>query len=89
MILIDENKLTYGTLSMIGQDYGVQGLNTFDLKEYADKVINILEEEERKYYKTNNCVLEIKNIVEDNRKEEVLDKLRDLIAQANGYNFKK
>lgn len=95
MILIDENKLTYGTLQMIGQDYKVSGLNPFELEKYADKVIKVLKKEERKYYKTNNYSLEIENIVntltEDNRQkqEEAINTLRELIAYANGYNFKK
>ena len=91
MILIDENKLTYGTLSMIGQDYNIQDFTWFDLESYANKVIKVLKKEERKYYKTNNCALEIENIVNTltEEQEEAINTLRDLIAYANGYNFKK
>ena len=91
MILIDENRLTYGTISQIGQDYNIQDFTWFDLESYVDKVIKVLKEEERKYYKTNNCALEIENIVNTltEEQEEAINTLRDLIAYANGYNFKK
>ena len=84
MILIDENKLTYGTLSMIGQDYKIPGLNPFELEEYVDRTIDVLKEEEREYYNTNNYSLEIENIIdtliEDGKKEEVINLLKDLLA---------
>lgn len=62
MILIDENKLTYGTLSMIGQDYKIPGLNPFELEEYADKVISVLLKEEREYYGYKNKKLNVDNL---------------------------
>ena len=81
MILIDESKLTYGTLSMIGQDYNVQDFTWFDLESYANKVIKVLKEEEREYY---NNTIEIENIInaliEDDRKEEAVDILKDLLV---------
>ena len=49
MILIDETKLTYGTLSMIGQDCGIKGFNPFEMEDYAEKVVETFwyyEEEE-------------------------------------------
>ena len=81
MILIDENKLTYGTISQIGQDYKVQDFTWFNLESYADKVIKVLKEEEREYY--NNTV-EIENIIdaliEDGKKEEAVNLLKDLLV---------
>lgn len=48
MILIDETKLTYGTLSMIGQDYKIEGFNVFNVENYANKVVDTLWYEEEK-----------------------------------------
>ena len=81
MILIDENKLTYGTISQIGQDYKVQDFTWFNLESYADKVIKVLKEEEREYY---NNTIEIENIIdtliEDGKKEEEINLLKDLLV---------
>lgn len=53
MILIDETKLTNGTIGMIGQDLGIEGHNVNDwfrniesFDEYIDKVIKILRVQE-------------------------------------------
>ena len=81
MILIDENRLTYGTIGQIGQDYKIQDFTWFNLESYADKVIKVLKEEEREYY--NNTV-EIENIIdaliEDGKKEEAVNLLKDLLV---------
>lgn len=48
MIIIDESKLTYGTISMIGQDLDISSEGyylPYDLKEYVDKVIKAIKEE--------------------------------------------
>lgn len=54
MILIDETKLTNGTIGMIGYDLGIEGYNVNDwfkniksFDEYTDKVIEILRVQER------------------------------------------
>ena len=81
MILIDENRFTYGTISQIGQDYKVQDFTWFNLESYADKVIKVLKEEEREYY---NNTIEIENIIdtliEDGKKEEAVNILKDLLV---------
>ena len=49
MLMIDETKLTYGTLQMIGQDYEIENpkINSVeDLRNYADKVVEYLRIEE-------------------------------------------
>ena len=82
MILIDERKLTNGTLQMIGQDYGVSDFNFFEIEKYSDKVINVLLKEEREYYK-ETYIYEITKIInlliENNRGGEALDMLKFLI----------
>ena len=48
MIIIDESELTYGTISMIGQDLGISSRGyclPYDLKEYANRVIEAIKEE--------------------------------------------
>ena len=50
MILIDESKLTYGTLQMIGQDYGVEGHPLYD-EDYADRVVELLGEDLEEFEK--------------------------------------
>lgn len=42
MIILDEEKLTYGTIMMIGQDLGIEGEKIM-VEEYANKVIDILK----------------------------------------------
>ena len=42
MIILDEEKLTYGTIMMIGQDLGIEGEKIM-IEEYANKVIDILK----------------------------------------------
>lgn len=47
--MIDETKLTYATLQMIGQDYEIEGLNTNnveDIRNYVDKVVEYLQVKE-------------------------------------------
>ena len=93
MILIDERKLTNGTLSAIGQDYKIPGLNLFKLEEYSDKVLSMLLKEEREYYRKNNYPLEIEYIIDiliqDGRREEIIEVLKDLQEYANGYKNRK
>lgn len=43
MIVLDEEKLTYGTISMIGQDLGVEW-EQISLEDYVDKVIEKLKQ---------------------------------------------
>ena len=50
MILIDENKLTYGTLDMIGQDYGIEGNSLYD-EDYADKVVEACKKDLEEFKK--------------------------------------
>lgn len=47
-VIIDVDKLTYGTLSMIGQDYGLTSIDIC-IEEYGDIVINKLEEDTEKF----------------------------------------
>ena len=50
MMLIDETRLTYGTLQMIGQDYGVEGHPLYD-KDYADKVVEACKKDLEEFKK--------------------------------------
>ena len=47
MIVLDEEKLTYGTIMMIGQDLGIEGEKIM-VEEYANKVIDILKKRSEK-----------------------------------------
>lgn len=48
-VILDVDKLTYDTLSMIGQDYGLtdsfDAYSTEDIEKYGDIVVNKLEED--------------------------------------------
>ena len=54
-VIIDLDKITYGTLSMIGQDYGIK--NKYDacsaegIEKYGDKVVEVLEEDTERFKK--------------------------------------
>ena len=48
-VIIDLNKLTYGTLRMIGQDYGIEG--NIMLDEFVDNTVNRLEEDTERFKK--------------------------------------
>lgn len=60
-VILDLSKVSYGTLSMIGQDYGIK--NEYDtcsaegIEKYGDKVVEMLEED------TNRFKKEIKDAV--------------------------
>lgn len=43
MMVLDEEKLTYGTISMIGQDLGVEWEPHENIEEYADRVIKVIQ----------------------------------------------
>lgn len=47
MVIIDETKLTYGTLREIGFDYGIMG-NVYD-EEYVDEVVDRLKEDTERF----------------------------------------
>lgn len=49
MLLIDESKLSFGTLGMIGQDYGVEGHPLED--DYADKVVEACKKDLEEFKK--------------------------------------
>lgn len=53
-LVIDLSKLSYGTLHMIGSDYGIEG-NTIecveDLENYVEKVVDMLEKETDNFFK--------------------------------------
>ena len=52
-VILDLSKITYGTLSMIGQDYGIK--NEYDncsaegIEQYGDKVVEVLEEDTNRF----------------------------------------
>lgn len=46
VLIIDETKLTYGTLCLIGQDYEIEGFDGENIEEYVNKVIEYLEKKE-------------------------------------------
>ena len=48
-----QSKLSYGTLSMIGQDYGIEGCcnNAEEVKEYGDKVVEVLDKDTERFKK--------------------------------------
>ena len=44
MIILDEKMLSKGTIGLIGEDYGIESPNRYDLNvydEYIDKVISM------------------------------------------------
>ena len=46
-VILDLDKISYGTLSMIGQDYGIKGYcsNAKEIEEYGDKVVEVLNKD--------------------------------------------
>lgn len=50
-VIIDLDKLTYGTLTMIGQDYGIKGFcsNAKEIEEYSDKVVEELSKNTERF----------------------------------------
>ena len=42
MIILDESKLTYGTLAMIGQDYGMQLSSPTEHPEWYEQEIDMI-----------------------------------------------
>lgn len=52
-VIIDLDKLTYGTLTMIGQDYGIKGFcnNAKEIEEYSDKVVEELSKNTERFKK--------------------------------------
>ena len=54
-VIIDLNKLTYGTLSMIGQDYDIKdecdNCSVEGIEKYGDKVVEVLKEDTNKFKK--------------------------------------
>lgn len=52
-VILDVDKLTYDTLSMIGQDYGLtdsfDAYSTEDIEKYGDIVVNKLEEDTEQF----------------------------------------
>ena len=60
-VILDLDKISYGTLSMIGQDYGIKGYcsNAKEIKEYGDRVVEILDKDTKRFKK------EIKDAVID------------------------
>ena len=43
MIILDENRLTNGTLSMIGQDYGMKIPSVTNIEAYEEFIDNIVK----------------------------------------------
>ena len=44
MIILDEKMLSKGTIGLIGEDYGIESPNVYDINaynEYIDKVVSI------------------------------------------------
>lgn len=54
-VILDLSKVSYGTLSMIGQDYEIDSSYSFDTAEgiqnYGDLVVEKLEEDTEKFKK--------------------------------------
>ena len=48
-VIIDVEKLTYGTLRMIGQDYGIEG--NIMLDEFVDNTVEKLEQDTDRFKK--------------------------------------
>lgn len=54
-VILNLDKITYGTLSMIGQDYGIKNecdvCSAEGIKKYGDKVVEVLETDTDKFKK--------------------------------------
>ena len=46
-VILNLDKISYGTLSMIGQDYGIKGYcsSAKEIKEYGNKVVEVLDKD--------------------------------------------
>ena len=76
MIILDESRLTNGTLSMIGQDYGMKMPNEMDIEAYEKFIDDVVErfkfEFKIKWFEKSNKILynnnEMKNSFENSKK---------------------
>lgn len=52
-VILNLDKITYGTLSMIGQDYGIKdeydNCSAEGIEKYGDKVVEMLEEDTNRF----------------------------------------
>ena len=54
-VILNLDKITYGTLSMIGQDYGIKNecdvCSAEGIEKYGDKVVEVLEADTNRFKK--------------------------------------
>lgn len=54
-VILNLDKITYGTLSMIGQDYDIKdecdSCSAEGIEKYGDKVVEVLEEDTNRFKK--------------------------------------
>lgn len=81
MIYVNEEKLTLGTIMMIGQDYGIENkynmMSEDGLDKYVDDVINVL------YAETDKRQEEDWYIIRENYLDEIIYKLKEELQGQN------
>ena len=68
MIILDENRLTNGTLSMIGQDYGMKMPSITNVEVYEEFIDDVVE---RFKFDIDEFKEKLVNIIKDNLKVEL------------------
>ena len=68
MIILDESRLTNGTLSMIGQDYDMKMPNMMDVEAYEEFIDDVVE---RFKFDLDEFKEKLVNIIKDNLKVEL------------------
>lgn len=71
MIILDENQLTNGTLSMIGQDYDMEMPDITDREAFYNYIESIVE---RFYFDVDYFKEELVRLVKENIKIEIKEK---------------
>lgn len=71
MIILDENQLTNGTLSMIGQDYDMEMPDITDQEAFYNYIESIVE---RFYFDVDYFKEELVKLVKENIKIEIKEK---------------
>lgn len=81
MIYVNEEKLTLGTIMMIGQDYGIENKHNMmsedGLDKYVDDVIDVL------YDQTDKKEEEDWYIIRENYLDEIINKLKEELQGQN------
>lgn len=77
MIYVNEEKLTLGTIMMIGQDYGIENKHNMMSEDGLDKYVDVL------YDQTDKKEEEDWYIIRENYLDEIINKLKEELQGQN------